>query len=280
MNRTERAVSRQLAVMGTRFELGVLNRHGMMLRRSPTHKELLHALPWLRYCNAQGANIYIRPYGQFGWVLLDDLSEATLNRLAHVGFAPAVITQTSPGNYQAWIRLIVNREEKPLPCELLTAAAKVLTRHFGADPSSADWRHLGRLAGFTNRKPKHGRNGRYPFVLLHHASDSVACKGRELLVQIRRQSVQAQTKPFLDNRFVLGSYAQYAERVRQVNRHATWLADPDLSRLDFMIARFMIRQGHRPEAVIRILADSPKIATRKAGHLDDYLRRTVNAAMG
>jgi hypothetical protein len=33
------------------------------------------------------------------------------------------------------------------------------------DPGAADWRHFGRLAGFTNRKPKHERtDGLYPYV--------------------------------------------------------------------------------------------------------------------
>jgi len=33
------------------------------------------------------------------------------------------------------------------------ALARSLAWQYGADPASAEWRHLGRLAGFTNRKP-------------------------------------------------------------------------------------------------------------------------------
>jgi RepB DNA-primase from phage plasmid len=32
-----------------------------------------------------------------------------------------------------------------------TLAAMQLAEYFGGDPSSADWRHFGRLADFTNR---------------------------------------------------------------------------------------------------------------------------------
>jgi RepB DNA-primase from phage plasmid len=41
-------------------------------------------------------------------------------------------------------------------------------------PGSADWRHFGRLAGFTNRKQKHQQpDGFFPFVKLLEASGEV-----------------------------------------------------------------------------------------------------------
>src|ERR1700678_3036164 len=54
-----------------------------------------------------------------------------------------------------------------------TQAAKELARRFGGDPSSADWRHFGRLAAFTNQKPKRRLpSGFPPFVRLRQ------CEGR------------------------------------------------------------------------------------------------------
>ncbi|WP_373870935.1 DNA-primase RepB domain-containing protein, partial [Aeromonas caviae] len=35
------------------------------------------------------------------------------------------------------------------------AFARRLAREYDADPASADSHHYGRLAGFTNQKPKH-----------------------------------------------------------------------------------------------------------------------------
>ena len=43
--------------------------------------------------------------------------------------------ETSPGNFQAWLR-----HAQPLPKELGTLAAKTLAVRFGADTSAADWR--------------------------------------------------------------------------------------------------------------------------------------------
>ena len=53
-------------------------------------------------------------------------------------------------------------------------AAKELAKRFGGDLSSADWRHFGRLAGFTNRK--HERvlpNGLGPFVRLRQCEGKI-----------------------------------------------------------------------------------------------------------
>jgi hypothetical protein len=60
---------------------------------------------------------------------------------------------------------ILARAEEVLDKRTSTAAARALADRFGGDPGAADWRHFGRLAGFTNRKPQYRRaNGLYPFV--------------------------------------------------------------------------------------------------------------------
>ena len=38
-------------------------------------------------------------------------------------------------------------------------AGKLLAAAYGGDPASTDWRHLGRLAGFTNQKPARRTSG-------------------------------------------------------------------------------------------------------------------------
>ena len=79
------------------------------------------------------------------------------------GFEPCAVIETSPGNFQAWLK-----HTRVLPKALGTLAAQTLALRFGADPSAADWRRFGRLPGLTNRKPQH-RNvqGLFPFVRLH-----------------------------------------------------------------------------------------------------------------
>jgi hypothetical protein len=65
------------------------------------------------------------------------------------GHQPCVVLQTSPGHLQAWIQVSAICLEPATA----TTIARQLAHIYGGDLASADWRHLGRLAGFTNQKP-------------------------------------------------------------------------------------------------------------------------------
>jgi hypothetical protein len=99
------------------------------------------------------------------------------------GFAPAIVAETSPGNFQVWLN-----HGRTLFRTISSAAARALAERFGGDRGSADWRHYGRLAGFTNRKEKHRQqDGRFPFVRLVHSDGEVYPKATEFLHQIEAQ---------------------------------------------------------------------------------------------
>lgn len=58
---------------------------------------------------------------------------------------------------------------------------------FGGDPSSADWRHFGRLAGFTNAKPERRLpSGLPPFVRPLSASGHIYSRATEFLAEIKK----------------------------------------------------------------------------------------------
>jgi len=98
--------------------------------------------------------------------LLDDAGIQVVERLKSELFAPAVVLETSPGNFQAWLR-----HPQILPKHLSTLAARLLASLYGGDLASADWRHYGRLAGFTNRKDKYRKtDGTFPSIRLHEAT--------------------------------------------------------------------------------------------------------------
>jgi hypothetical protein len=85
------------------------------------------------------------------------------------GFAPALVIETSPTNFQEWLN-----HGRLLEAELSTRAAKKFAERFGGDPSSADWRHFGRLGGFTNPKPERQlSSGLQPFARLRSAAGGV-----------------------------------------------------------------------------------------------------------
>ena len=170
-NRTRIAVERQITAMGVEvFEVGLFKPHVSgdlstepeMLPRVWDRETLLRSVSWLCYQNAHGRNIYVRPTGEHHLSLVDDLTADAIPRMKNQGFAPAVVVETSPGNFQAWLN-----HGQVLAKELSTLAARTLAERFGGDKGAADWRHFGRMAGLTNRKAKHQfDDGRYPFVRL------------------------------------------------------------------------------------------------------------------
>src|SRR5437879_5261774 len=156
INKTVEAVTHQIAAMGCGvFEVGLFKpeatgRAPVMLPRTWDTETLLRSIAWLRRENRDGRNIYIRPKGEHNLSLVDDLTRNAVDEMMRSGFRPALIVETSPGNFQAWLK-----HPEQLSKEMGTAAARALADNFGGDRGAADWRHYGRLAGFTNRKEKY-----------------------------------------------------------------------------------------------------------------------------
>jgi len=180
---TRSQVRRQLAAMASVFDIGVLRPSGWMLLREKWNAEDIDAaLTWLRRENARGAHIFVRPHGAHALSLIDDLNAENIDRMMDHGFQPAVVIETSPGNFQVWL----NHGQTISDRTFSTQAAKELARRFGGDSSSADWRHFGRLAGFTNRKPtRRLRNGMSPFVRMRGSEGRIYSAAREFLEEVK-----------------------------------------------------------------------------------------------
>jgi hypothetical protein len=171
------------------FEIGILRPDGLMLLRNGWSTERIDAaLRWLRRENALGAHIFVRPHSAHALSLVDDLNAEAIDRMTGVGFQPALVIETSPGNFQVWL----NHGQIISDPSFGTQAAKELARRFGGDSSSADWRHFGRLAGFTNQKPKRRlRSGLPPFVRLHECDGLPYCAAREFLEEAKSLAKKA-----------------------------------------------------------------------------------------
>jgi hypothetical protein len=170
MDRTEAIVRNMLsAIEAPLYDVGVLSDRGMLpgLDAIPP-SGVLAKLSLLKYRNARGSHIYIRPSGEHRYTALDDLSEISLAKLTVDGFTPCAVVETSAGNFQAWLK------HPAILSKLIgTFAAQTLAARYDADPSAADWRRFGRLPGFTNCKPKYRKpDGLFPFVRLKsHAGE-------------------------------------------------------------------------------------------------------------
>jgi hypothetical protein len=258
---------------------------------------LFAALAWLKHANARDHHIYIRPAHPHGLILIDDLAPCSLPTLKRDGLEPAAVIETSPGNYQAWIKLLP--VPLGLPHPLATHIAKLLASRYRGDSGSADWRHFGRLAGFTNRKPPYrDSRGYHPYVLIHEWPGHMATMASALLNEAHHSLIVPKeapapanpnavcetvspnpgTRPLLSPQEL---YQRVRDQIFSRCRGAPWIANPDWSRMDFMIAQNLQREGHTFQEIWQaLLLGSPALAKRKADHSEDYLHLTLAKALG
>lgn len=244
---------------------------------------------FLRARNCEGCDVYIQPYAgdnNAGYILvdLDHASPRVVELMRAHGHDPCVVLQTSPGHLQAWIRLSIC----PLEPAVATAAGKMLAQSYGGDVSSTDWRHLGRLAGFTNQKPaRRAPDGYAPWVQLVHARVGLA-PGAETLLRSVRQSAPPIRRPV--SPLSIHSTAGRADPIGPEQATAIYQAcmqrwhilqrfpQPDWSIVDLWVARYLLRQGQPVVQIQAILRLASPQFPRRHGNPEDYLLRTLARA--
>ena len=239
---------------------------------------------FLRIRNREGYDVYFRPYAgdhNAGYILLDldDPAPGILARLRAEGHDPSVIVETSPGRWQAWIRV----SPEPLLPALATRIAKRLAQIHDADRASADWRHLGRLVGFTNRKPQRCRaDGLAPWVKLIYAHACLASEGaalRELAAAERASKPVKATLQYSlstnghDSTALETLYRDCLNRLRIRERYAA----PDWSIADRWVARELLTTGADSAFVAAVLRHGSPGFPRGHADPEDYLRRTLRS---
>lgn len=288
-NSTEFAVATQLAALAHgRYEVGISYlrpseepggqpEEAMMIRRW-TADEIERSMGFLKAKNLNGSHIYVRPEGAHEYSFVDDLNAAKVADMKAAGFPPALVVESSPGNYQAWVA-----HGQTLDAATSTGVAKALASRFGGDPSSADHRHFGRLVGFTNRKPKHQRpDGKYPFVRVIEAT-GIRAPGSPALIEQVRQELTAAREADEANRLANRAAAAHAmasgARLKPIEDF--WNSPAyggDQHRADLAYASYALSRG------VPIPAIESAIASRDLSHKGgpsrqrDYIDRTIKRA--
>lgn len=280
-DRTLEAVTKQIRAMGCEvFEVGLFNpmasgNEPVMIPRTWDTEALLRSVPWLKYQNRNGRNIYVRPQGEHRLSLIDDLKAADVQTMKVSGFTPAVVVQTSPNNFQAWVK-----HPEVLDKETSTAAARALAQRFGGDPGAADWRHFGRLSGCSNRKEKYrGSDGLYPFVRLMESSGAEYEQGRQFLTAVRTQLEKDRAERARISEAARSPRAVSAGPVKSIDEfRADARYGGDGTRVDLAYAVYALSHGAAETDIIAALYSRDLSHKGSAKRQDDYVRRTIQKA--
>lgn len=244
---------------------------------------------FLRARNRQGFDVYFHPYVEAhnsGYILvdLDQAGPHVLDRMRVHGHDPSVVLQSSPGHFQVWVRI----SPHPLTPVLATAIARQLAHLYGGDLASTDWRHLGRLAGFTNQKPQRRRpDGYAPWVKLLHAQPGFATQGAALIQAVQGQLGQRAVgacssgsptpvtlTAALPSDAAGALYQAWFRRLRIPQR----FPHPDWSIADKWIAKELLRLQVPHAQIQAVLRFGSPGFPRHHSNPEDYLCRTVTCA--
>lgn len=280
MDRTLITVLKMLQALNSpAYDLGVLNERGMLRGLSAlSSSQVISRIPLLKWHNAHGAHIYIRPAGEHRFTVLDDLAQGALERMLADGCEPCAVIETSAANFQAWLK-----HDDIYPTRLSTFVAQRLAERYQGDPSAADWRRFGRLPGFTNCKPKYRKaDGLFPFVLLRSATGqqygSAAFTRLEMtkLYQLREQERKRRIVQCGENLHFNSSGRRFSqlslERFRTSSRYAGRPAAADIA---FCVAAYSLAM---PEDAIAGTLSSEYLSRdpnprRKAAYIERTLAK-------
>lgn len=151
--------------------------------RGFTPEEIEQRMAEMIRLQRRGENIYYTPLSDDKHhILIDDMNLEKLKRLISDGYKPAVVIESSPGNYQAIITIpkLGTAHDKDVGNRL----SSILNQRYG-DPKLSGCIHPHRAPGFENRKPKHRKeDGTYPQVRLLKSERRVCDKTLELAREI------------------------------------------------------------------------------------------------
>jgi len=280
-DKTTQAVAAQIEAMGcTTFEVGVFNAtKERMLTKVWDRETIMKSVPYLKYQNMQGNHIYIRPAGAHNLTMVDDLDADKIRAMKRAGHSPALVVETSPNNFQAWLK-----HHKMLPTEVSTRASKEVATLYGGDPSSADWRHYGRLAGFTNCKKKYQQpNGLYPFVVLKEASGKAYDKSAAFVAEVEAKH-EAEQQADKERRAKFSHVAPSTNHHHRARKTINdFRNDPryagDYHRAELGFATYAIARGVGEKEVIAAIMTRDLSHKGNAARQDDYAERTVKKAI-
>lgn len=280
--KTLRTVERQIRATGCRmFEVGLFKPEAegsgpVMIPRVWDSEALLRSVPWLRMQNRDGRNIFCRPKGEHHLSLVDDVRAEAVVEMKRGGFEPALVVETSPKNFQVWLN-----HGRTLPRLLSTAIAKALAKQFGGDSGASDWRHFGRLAGFTNRKLKYRdpETGLHPFVRLIEDWGGVYRQAADFVNSVNASMEQAikEREARLQQHCCVSARSGNLKSIDDFRAEMRY--DGDGTRIDLAYAIYAVSHGLSVDHV------SAAIRSRDLSHKgsdkrqSEYVERTIRKAL-
>lgn len=285
--RAKKSIEEQIRALGRTIKDVFIGTRGDKGMKSEQPTELSDAyITHLRGDNAQGKHIYVRPkmddLQRSDLILLDDMTLVNIDRMKRDGIPAACVIETSPNNYQAWVRF-----EKLLLPEHRTNISRHLSHKYHADTAAVGNDRWGRLAGFTNVKPERRlANGHFPFVQVRDHAGSIVSHSKAIelynLGHADNFDAKGHTSDVTPSKGVTADSAIAKEfkrlyevaQVKQKPAGEKWGA----SEWDFYAAIELLKHHHPDDVAAALVVASPDVDSRKGNYAIDYAALTITNA--
>jgi len=242
-----------------------------------TAEQLQTRFAKLQRLEKNGENIYFTPLdSKKHFLVVDDLTRESFDRMMQDGFKPAVLLETHPGSYQAIIA--VPKTDHPEDYRAAVKIAQKLNKKYG-DPKVQNAVQPFRAPGFANQKPKYLQpGGGYPQAKVLDTRKRECNKTQELLnakakelqkaneERVKAHARQVEHKPRMEylvtdrgvdlNHVYLRHQKDIETRFRELKEQ---------SRIDAMIAMRMHICGHSREDISQAIQNN----TPRGAEIDD-----------
>jgi hypothetical protein len=261
---------RILLFFNGQMEFGVLNVNSLW--RVEAVESRLH---YLEKQNNLGNHIFMRPQSEVeaNFLLIDDLDMNDLLQDHSFNGNPwkpgRMIIETSPANFQVWIRLsrILTNDEK-----------KYWLKQFRSDPGCSPKHRWGRAPGFYNMKLKHKTEAGYPLVK-PYTIDVKESAQVPIIMGISDQPEQSKVTSKLQK---LNQLYKAQDRHghafivdSSIKRDDYQNGDRSESEVDFAFIIALISRGYCDEAIEQRIISERDDWTHHKGSEDAYLTRSI-----
>lgn len=268
----------------------VLDKQNGEVSRGFEPQEIVQKIGLIKKLDEQKKHVYYTPISDNKHhILIDDMTKESLAKLQADGYAPAVILESSPGNFQAI--LTIPKIGAEFDKEVSNALMIELNTKYG-DPKIQGAIHPHRIPGTHNVKEKHLReDGSYPEVKLIHAEPQECRKAYgesydmyKSFTEAKRRDVErmrreTETKQQTEERKLLSPVEAYNAHAKNIFQHAGAGGIQNWNRVDSMIAVRMHVTGYSKSEIqkaIKIGAPSMRPESERNKHKwEDYAKRTA-----
>lgn len=231
----------------------------------------------------RGENVYYTPLsGKKHHILVDDMTQDSLEQMLADGYKPAIILESSPNNFQCI--LTIKKLGSPFDREVGNRLTERLNRTYG-DLKLSGCVHPHRAPGFRNYKSKHRReDDSFPSVrlVLHEKQECpiALAISQEIDADYAKQNILHKKQTTVLSVPVGHPAEAYQAHLVNIRQH---LSVVDHSRVDAMIALRMRSNGHSQQAVVAAIlecAQSMRGGVDKNRDWHRYAERTAAYAFG